>query len=353
MLASCYPDDVERGQALGFALGGLALGVLVGPPFGGFMYEYVGKEAPFLILAVLAVFDGTLQLILLNPTVKPEDQKGTSLTVLLKDPYILITTGAIMLGNLGIAMLEPTLPIWMLDTMEASKFQQGAAFLPASVSYLIGTFIFGRMAHIFGRWRTGMFGMLIVAFALFVIPLATNVYHLIFPNFCLGFAIGMVDSSMMPTMGYLVDLRYVSVYGTVYAIADVAFCMGFAVGPALSGNLVKSIGFDWMLWSIAIVNILFSPLFFFLRNPPPNPQGGEGPDVTHPTGTAYASDGGTYQQLDNDYNEEEASQNQFIGNQAATSYGTTTDYNQYEGYQQQQQQQQQQQSSQQDYGYGY
>lgn len=35
---------------------------------------------------------------------------------------------------------------------------------------------------------------------------------------------------MMPIMGYLVDLRHVSVYGSVYAIADVAFCMGFAIG---------------------------------------------------------------------------------------------------------------------------
>ena len=41
---------------------------------------------------------------------------------------------------------------------------------------------------------------------------------------------GMVDSSMMPHMGYLVDLRHVSVYGSVYAIADVAFCLGFAFG---------------------------------------------------------------------------------------------------------------------------
>jgi DHA1 family solute carrier family 18 vesicular amine transporter 1/2 len=40
----------------------------------------------------------------------------------------------------------------------------------------------------------------------------------------------MVDATMMPHMGYLVDLRHVSVYGSVYAIADVAFCVGFAVG---------------------------------------------------------------------------------------------------------------------------
>lgn len=42
---------------------------------------------------------------------------------------------------------------------------------------------------------------------------------------------------MMPIMGYLVDLRHVSVYGSVYAIADVAFCMGFALGK--SKNVMK------------------------------------------------------------------------------------------------------------------
>lgn len=41
---------------------------------------------------------------------------------------------------------------------------------------------------------------------------------------------GMVDSSMMPIMATLVDLRHVAVYGSVYAIADVAFCVGFAIG---------------------------------------------------------------------------------------------------------------------------
>lgn len=58
MLAERYPDDEERGNAMGIALGGLALGVLIGPPFGGVMYEFVGKTAPFLILSALALGDG-------------------------------------------------------------------------------------------------------------------------------------------------------------------------------------------------------------------------------------------------------------------------------------------------------
>ncbi|MEQ2166010.1 hypothetical protein GOODEAATRI_023108 [Goodea atripinnis] len=73
MLASVYTDDEERGHAIGIALGGLALGVLVGPPFGSVMYDFVGKTAPFLVLAFLAVFDGALQLFILQPTkVEPE-----------------------------------------------------------------------------------------------------------------------------------------------------------------------------------------------------------------------------------------------------------------------------------------
>jgi len=58
MLAERYQDDKERGNAMGIALGGLALGVLIGPPFGGVMYEFVGKSAPFLILSALALGDG-------------------------------------------------------------------------------------------------------------------------------------------------------------------------------------------------------------------------------------------------------------------------------------------------------
>lgn len=109
---------------------------------------------------------------------------------------------------------------------------------------------------------------------------------------------------MMPIMGYLVDLRHVSVYGSVYAIADVAFCMGFALGkqqpklaahhslsfhirtsvsavsgqikervwcdtgPSIGGSIAASIGFPWLMTIIGVVDIFFAPLCLFLRNPP-------------------------------------------------------------------------------------
>ncbi|XP_012873208.1 PREDICTED: synaptic vesicular amine transporter isoform X2 [Dipodomys ordii] len=237
MLASVYTDDEERGNAMGIALGGLAMGVLVGPPFGSVLYEFVGKTAPFLVLAALVLLDGAVQLFVLQPSrVQPESQKGTPLTTLLKDPYILIAAGV--------------------------------AFLPASISYLIGTNIFGILAHKMGRWLCALLGMTVVGISILCIPFAKNIYGLIAPNFGVGFAIGMVDSSMMPIMGYLVDLRHVSVYGSVYAIADVAFCMGYAIGPSAGGAIAKAIGFPWLMTIIGIIDIAFAPLCFFLRSPP-------------------------------------------------------------------------------------
>uniref|UniRef100_A0A8D2AWT4 Solute carrier family 18 member A1 n=1 Tax=Sciurus vulgaris TaxID=55149 RepID=A0A8D2AWT4_SCIVU len=237
MLASVYTDDHERGRAMGIALGGLALGVLVGAPFGSVMYEFVGKSAPFLILAFLALLDGALQLCILKPSkVSPESAKGTPLLMLLKDPYILVAAGL--------------------------------AFLPASVSYLIGTNLFGVLANKMGRWLCSLIGMVVVGTSLLCVPLAHSIFGLIGPNAGLGFAIGMVDSSLMPIMGHLVDLRHTSVYGSVYAIADVAFCVGFAIGPSTGGAIVRAIGFPWLMVIIGVINISYAPLCYFLRNPP-------------------------------------------------------------------------------------
>lgn len=96
MIADRFPDDEERGNAMALALGGLALGVLIGPPFGGFMYEFLGKASPFIVLAFFALFDGLLQLLVLQPKVKKEDQEGASLKELIKDPYILVAAGKIL-----------------------------------------------------------------------------------------------------------------------------------------------------------------------------------------------------------------------------------------------------------------
>lgn len=103
-----------------------------------------------------------LQLLVLQPGIVKTDLEPPSLKSLITDPYILIASGAITFANMGIAMLEPSLPIWMIDNMDATELQQGAIFLPASISYLIGTNLFGPLGHRMGRWLAALLGLIII-----------------------------------------------------------------------------------------------------------------------------------------------------------------------------------------------
>lgn len=270
MIAENYKNDDERGKAMGIALGGLALGVLIGPPFGGLLYQFVGKSAPFLILAVMTIAVSLLQLVVIPPKVVRVETKSSSIKKLATDPLIIIAAAAITIANLGIAVLEPSLPVWMMENFNSSALEQGLIFLPSSISYLIGTNLFGPLGHKMGRWLCALLGLTLIGVCLLLIPLATSIIHLVLPNAGLGFAIGMVDSSMMPELGFLADIRHTSVYGSVYAIGDIAFCLGFALGPALSGSLASSLGFHWMLTAIAVLCLVFAPLLLFLKSPKRN-----------------------------------------------------------------------------------
>ncbi|XP_012814874.1 chromaffin granule amine transporter isoform X2 [Xenopus tropicalis] len=268
MVASIYTDDYQRGKAMGIALGGVVLGVVAGPPFGSALYEFVGKASPFLFLAALALLDGALQLFILTPKISPAVTTPPSFCSLLKDPYILVAAGCLCIASMGIGMLEPTLPIWMLGSMCSPDWQIGLVFLPASLSYLVCTNVFGILSHKFGRWLCSLLGMVLLGICLLCMPLAFNILGLIAPIAGIGVSLGIVDSSIMPIMGYLVDLRHSSVYGGVYAISDIAFSFGYAIGPSAAGAIAKAIGFPMLMVIIGVLNIIYCPLCVLLRNPP-------------------------------------------------------------------------------------
>jgi DHA1 family solute carrier family 18 vesicular amine transporter 1/2 len=268
VLAQSYPEYNERGNVMGVALsGGIALGVLIGPTFGGFMYEFVGQSSPFLILAILSFIGALLQTCIIYPEVKQTNKDSPSVIGLMKDPYILIVTGSLIIANMAVAMLQSSLPIIMMDRMEVDLWQIGATFLPCSLSYMIGTCVFGRIASCIGRWLTSLLGLYLIGIAFVFVSFAYTPEFLIGPMALTGFGIGMVDSSMLPELGNLVDLRHSANYGSVYALGDIAICLGFVFGPALSGGLAKLIGFKWMAVFTSLICFAYGPLLFIIKTP--------------------------------------------------------------------------------------
>eukprot|EP00105_Crassostrea_gigas_P037661 XP_019921809.1 PREDICTED: synaptic vesicular amine transporter [Crassostrea gigas] len=290
ILAELYSSDLERSKVMGVAMGGVAFGVVVGYPFGGFLYDYCGQSSPFLILSLFVIIDivqsiqwiASFQCFTCITSLKivfqgciicrsramtiPGKYLQSSILTLLKDPFILITAGIIMFTTMAMSTLEPTIPIWIIDTMKVPKWQLGLVFLPDSIGYFIGTNFFGAVAKQIGRWICSLSCMLLLGFCLICIPFSTSVTQLMLPHFGIGLGLGIVDAALMPLLALLVDTRQMASYGTVYAVAQLSVCLAYGLGPLLGGQVVKRFGFPSLMWSLGGLLILTSPCAIVLRS---------------------------------------------------------------------------------------
>ena len=71
MIADRFKEARERSRAQGIALAFISFGCLFAPPFGGFLYEFAGKAVPFLALSFIALVDGSMLLLIMQPVEVP------------------------------------------------------------------------------------------------------------------------------------------------------------------------------------------------------------------------------------------------------------------------------------------
>nr|MBE5727604.1 VAChT [Cucujiformia] len=137
MIADKFTEENERSKALGIALAFISFGCLVAPPFGGALYQFAGKEVPFIILALVSLVDGLMLLLVMKPMKEQikmsQCARPPSVPIwrLLMDPYIAVCSGALMMSNVALAFLEPTISLWMEDTMTTDNWKIGMVWLPA------------------------------------------------------------------------------------------------------------------------------------------------------------------------------------------------------------------------------
>ncbi|XP_076397341.1 vesicular acetylcholine transporter [Megachile rotundata] len=274
MIADRYTEEAERSKALGIALAFISFGCLVAPPFGGALYQFAGKEVPFLILAFISLADGFMLLLVMKPLKEQmkESQQERAPTIpiwrLLMDPYIAVCAGALMMSNVALAFLEPTISLWMEDNITRDNWKMGMIWLPAFFPHVFGVMITVKMAKQYPQhqWLMAASGLALEGLCCFIIPFCTGYKGLMVPLCGICFGIALIDTALLPTLGYLVDVRYVSVYGSIYAIADISYSVAYAVGPIIAGGVVEAIGFTALNIGIAFSNLMYAPVLMYLRH---------------------------------------------------------------------------------------
>uniref|UniRef100_K7EXN1 Solute carrier family 18 member A3 n=2 Tax=Pelodiscus sinensis TaxID=13735 RepID=K7EXN1_PELSI len=271
MIADKYTEESERSRALGIALAFISFGSLVAPPFGGVLYCIAGRRAPFLVLACICLLDGLLLLTVMRPfggRARANMPVGTSIHRLMVDPYIAVVAGALTTCNIPLAFLEPTIATWMKKTMGASEWQMGITWLPAFFPHVLGVYLTIKLAaqypHL--QWFYAALGMAIIGASSCTVPACRNFGQLIVPLCGICFGIALVDTALLPTLAFLVDVRHVSVYGSVYAIADISYSVAYALGPIVASQIVHTLGFPQLNLGMGLANVLYAPVLLFLRN---------------------------------------------------------------------------------------
>lgn len=197
-----------------------------------------------------------------------EAPKGTPISVLLRDPCIACCAGALVVANVSLAFLEPTISIWVKSTMPGTEeWQEGLIWLPAFFPHVLGVFATLHFAEKYPQatWKIATCGLVIEGLGCLVVPFCSTFWSLIIPISVICFGVALIDTAILPTLGFLVDTRFTSVYGNVYAIADISYSLSYAIGPIIAGGIVEAIGFTALNFLIAIVTLGYTPLLAMLR----------------------------------------------------------------------------------------
>ncbi|OCT86521.1 hypothetical protein XELAEV_18020206mg [Xenopus laevis] len=99
------------------------------------------------------------------------------------------------------------------------------SFIPSVVVYIICLNAFAGLAQKIGRWLCIMLGMIMQGISVMCMPLANDIFGLIGPDAFLG-------------------------------------------GPLSGGAIANTLGFNWLMIILGIINIAYAPLIFLLQNPP-------------------------------------------------------------------------------------
>ncbi|CAI4232011.1 unnamed protein product [Auanema sp. JU1783] len=274
MIADRFSEENERSAALGIALAFISFGCLVAPPFGSVLYSLAGKPVPFLILAFVCLADALAVFMVIQPgkrtptSASGEKIQGTPMWRLFMDPMIAVCSGALIMANVSLAFLEPTITTWMAETMpDTPGWLVGMIWLPAFFPHVLGVYVTVKLLKSYPShtYMIAAIGLAMEGLSCAIVPYTGSVLQLIVPLSFTCFGIALIDTSLLPMLGHLVDTRHVSVYGSVYAIADISYSLAYAFGPIIAGWIVTNMSFTALNYIICFTNLAYCPVLWILR----------------------------------------------------------------------------------------
>jgi len=252
MIADLYGPE-ERGRAMGLAMAGSSLGIIIGPVLGGWLYQIGGIRLPFLIVAAMAVIV-LIVFAVVAPRTKGSGASAPLRRVLTHRP-IAITALVVIAGSGTIAMLEPVIPLVMRARLGLGPAAIGTLFGIAAVASTTMHPIYGRLSDRYGGRRLMMIGLIGSAFVLPLLNFATDFRSAAFAMVPMWIVFSMIITPSLMYMAEAASIAGFEAYGVVYGVYNMAWAVGLMVAPALGGFVLERAGFETLTigWGVFLL----------------------------------------------------------------------------------------------------
>ncbi|XP_039897640.1 MFS-type transporter SLC18B1 isoform X1 [Simochromis diagramma] len=253
MTAKIFPNNVAT------VLGSLeiftGLGLILGPPLGGWLYQSFGYEVPFLSLGCLLLIMVPFNIYVL-PSIEAVPSKDSFFRLLTHVKTILVCYVVFTLSA-GLGFLDATLSLFAINRFGLSNGSVGLIMLGLSLPYCLASPLIGyftdkypatRMAVLVTGGIAATIGFCLLGPAPFL-HIQSHLWLLVVMLGLIGFSLGMSAIPMFPeiiTCAYEIGFEEgLSTLGMVSGLFGAVWCTGMFYGPTVGGIIVQHLSFEW------------------------------------------------------------------------------------------------------------
>ncbi|XP_069034807.1 MFS-type transporter SLC18B1 isoform X2 [Lepisosteus oculatus] len=253
IIAKAFPNNIAT------VLGSLeiftGLGLVLGPPIGGFLYQSFGYKIPFIgvggILLVMVPFN---MCVLPNYDANPSKD---SFWRLFTHPKIVLICFILFSVSSGLGFLDPTMSLFVLEKFNLPAGYVGLVFLAEALSYALSSPLLGVVSDklpLVRRWLMVMGGLgTAIAFCLLgpapILHIKSQLWLFVLMLSIIGFSLGMTG---IPTFPEVLTCAYengfeegLSTLGLVSGMFGAVWSAGMFIGPTLGGFTTQRLNFQW------------------------------------------------------------------------------------------------------------
>ncbi|TDG99101.1 hypothetical protein EPR50_G00207360 [Perca flavescens] len=278
LTAKIFPNNVAT------VLGSLeiftGLGLILGPPVGGWFYQSFGYEVPFMLLGCFLLIMVPFNIYVL-PKIDSDPSKDSFFRLLTKVKIVMICY-VIFTLSAGLGFLDATLSLFAMERFTLSSGYVGLIMLGLSLPYCLASPLIGYFTDKYPTTRSWFMVIGGVATAigfsmLGPVPflhIPSNLWLLIIMLGVIGFSLGMTAIPTFPEIitcakeqGYEEGL---STLGMVSGLFGAVWSMGMFYGPIVGGLITQHLSFEWaaaVQGGLALLGALFLAVYYLCHPP--------------------------------------------------------------------------------------